>query len=198
MNALQLLMPDGSPSNQWFCSTCRHVRSAQDIAERCCRCSECGEECIAGKDGNYTGLHRTCSAMRDQRILEKRLAEATEVPPPVEGMVYSDEYRGDQEGYFRDVDDFMEMYCDEPEGLRPEFVFCTTSEVPRLRSADRLVSAMAEDLWEDAFDDFAGIAELQVAIDAFNEKNKSLRSFNTDYKRKIRIPWPATEVESPE
>lgn len=201
MNAQNLRMPDGSPSNHWFCSSCRFVSAAQDLAETCCVCRDCGQPCDKEKDGYHSSRqHRACADA--SRLIRRReqMDKATEVTE-YEGMLYSDDYSGGQDGYFRDMEEFVEDYLDHVEWQedeppeRPEFLFCTTEVRPHWIGVDDVLERMADDMYEDAARDVQGLKELESAFEVFYAANAGMKSYQTDYSRKIRIQWPA-EVAS--
>jgi hypothetical protein len=200
MDAKELMLPDGNPSGIWLCSSCRKLSRAQDVTEACCRCSECHEPCPENSD-HYTRLHRHCSDERSRKWNASRFEKATEVTE-CDGMVYSPDFNGIREGYFTDADEFVESYLDHVEWQevelpdRPEFLFCTTPHEMRRIDIGDVLERMTSDINEDDDPKFDGTKELQAALDAFYQANDWYKAFDTDYTRKIRIPWPAPVVNA--
>lgn len=91
-----------------------------------------------------------------------------------------DRYWADWGYMFDDLHEFDAM---------PEFVFATERiDVPYLDASD-ITCSIVEKVGADGDDiDFAGLEELQQALDAFREANRTLHWWIADHKRKIRVP----------
>lgn len=195
MNATELFLSSGKTAGIWFCGKCRIVQKTQEDAERHCSCFTCGKH----QDWS-AGRIRTecdeCSGKRRAKLRQERIENAVEVPS-YDGPLYLDR-GGYEDDYFQDMDDLLErLYCegedDETREL-PEWAFCCTTK-PVSLDASRVIEWATDDHFDDAADHLCGVEELEKAIDAFNEANKEVVSWNVDYKRKVRIPREESEVQ---
>lgn len=183
MNAQRLYLQDGTPTQVWFCGTCHVVVPTQSLAEKCCQPCACGKTAIGG-----TKRRRECSAENFRRIAAERDAKRLALAETVEdrnGPVFWEGTGND--GFHESTDDLLEWL--EDNGVpRPEYVFAVkVAPFPGL-DLDRLLEMMAEELYEDAIEQFCGVPALSQAIDTFNEDNDHLGVITPDYTRKVRLP----------
>jgi hypothetical protein len=115
------------------------------------------------------------------------MAAAEEVTSGYDGWVYSDELQGYHDGYYRDIGEFLDYAFDQDEINVPEFVYCCYETMHRI-DLGHVLENLCEEGWEDMSDSL-NTGGLDKAIDEFHELNKdTLRSYQPDYKRKIRVP----------
>lgn len=189
MNTKHLVFSDSTDSGLWSCGKCGKLyrgNSAEEFAERCCRCSECGGE--IGK-GDYTTIHAACSIERSSRINAKRLESAQEMQD-YDGWVYVDRL-GRQHGFFPSVDELIE-YCHENKIDIPEFAFCCEENqffIDWERAIENAESQIGLDFCEDYEPEYdrESVKAFAVACAAFNEANKHIKTYDPDFKRKVRI-----------
>lgn len=196
MNAFELLMPDGTPSKVFACGKCRSVSNTHSAAERCCnwKCNECGKDTPRG----LTRCHDCSLLAYRQKMLEK--LDAAEEVTAWDSWVYTEDFTGDNDGWFESLEHFVE-YVEEldAEDRRelPDFVFCSVAQIRKIDLGEAIERA-CEDGYEDmGSGGFRLEKETQEAIDRFNQANeKALTVFEVDYKRKVRVDWPDSLVAS--
>ena len=189
MNAYYLHKPDGTPTEVSVCGVCGKLagHGKFDISEKCCSCWECGKP--LEKDAqHYDHYHQECDRARRAQIDMQRLEKA-ELVDGYDGPVYFEGGHGSfGDGYFADVDEFVEWLDDQDDQDRPEFVHCCESSPVAQLNLDSILESACEESFEDAEDHLNGREELQKAVDVFNEANKALLTWDWDMKRKVRVP----------
>jgi hypothetical protein len=205
MEPIELLMPDGEPSKVLMCSNCRIVRRTRAYAEACCLpipCRYCGEptEKVWRSDGDETqAYHRGCWD-RHWVAKDREKMAAAEVVESWDGWVHSPAVRGHNDGFFESLADLQEYLDDEDddgETSRPEFAYlCEPEPFPGI-SAEDICEGVAEDMFEDAEDQFSGTEELEAACEAFNAANAHVVTYRPDYRRVVRVPARPAEAPSP-
>jgi hypothetical protein len=185
MNAYKLFKQDGTPTNVWMCEACDRGWVAVDgrgIAERCCRCDVCGEP--LDKKTDYSHRHRECQTLRDKQLYDTRIETAVKLDS-WDGPVFNDhDGNGDERDYYASLGDMVEAIEDE-DGIMPEYVFVCDA-VPAVQLCIIDILERFVDLDEDRNCDLTGEPELEAALDAFNESNKSIVTWNPDYTRVVR------------
>lgn len=208
MNATELFHQDGKSTGIFYCAKCRNVARTQAEAEKCCAptfCADCGKETERRSCDRCNNCYPAYRQKEDAKRRAKHLAGAALVKDYA-GAVFWDgtpgdvarasSYfsSGDNDGFFIDMDDLLNAIeeADEPVD-RPEFVFCCTERPFHLNLSSAIESA-CDDMHEGAMDDIDGVEELQVAVDAFNERNKGVVSYGPDFSRKVRVPMVGREA----
>ena len=185
MAAIELYKQDGSASGVFFCESCRIVYANIDDAEWCH-----GERlCACGKKITQGYRIKTCSDCESKVWKEKEhqkeaaLFEAAKKIPASEysgGMVY-----GHDDHYYESVEEAIDQYL---EGQEPEYVWACKDTGVVKASTESLCENMLENMWEDAdVSDLNGVDELEAAVTAFNEANKSISVWHPDYSTAILV-----------
>lgn len=174
-----------------ICGQCGRIYTDLEQAEKCCLCVLCKEPVKPG-EGTY---HSECWH-KEQDAKNAAQLEVAEKLMVWDGWVFLED-QGGNNGYFESLKALVEHLDDcypdpedeEAEGLkRPEYVFvCTKVSFPGLHVGP-LVETLADEMYEDAESDIEGIQELKQALLTFNEVNKDLISWETDYTRAVRVP----------
>jgi len=169
MEPKQLYLENGKPISPHLCGNCNRVWESRHSAERCCKCSYCGETC----DWRVSVSHTECAskAMRDAE--DKRLADAKLMPD------YQGPFMFDEREVYRDIDELLDSI--DPEDL-PEFGFCVRYEAPRL-DAERIIQAVAEDMHEEW--ESEGDGDFYLAVESWNEANRE----NGSYCETTKLKW---------
>ena len=178
-------LPDGGyvATGVFYCSECRVVHATEKQAQRChgealCACGEKIED-------RYGDLCPKCrmkewaakDAVREAEHFEKatKIAEA--------------EYKGEMvyldDKYFSEVEDAIDDYLP---GQEPEYVWACKDQGVPLANAESIYENLLENMWEDAdVSDLNGVDELEAAVKAFNEANRSISVFVPDYSTAILV-----------
>lgn len=159
-------------------------------------CKHCGAD-IPGRQRTWCNCE-AAQQERDDAQQEKRNKEyqqATRIEPDSEeargmGMLWYDcSYN---EGFFRDMDEFLEWWEDEhdKDDPRPEYVWATDEFKPHL-DAESLISNMCEDLHEDAIDAISDESKEELAsfLESWCEKQSDATSYVKSSTVLVRIPW---------
>lgn len=191
MNATPLFLADGRPAKIFFCGICRNVHRTEAQADECCapyKCIYCGTE-IARE------THRTacpaCIAAKDREKEAARFAAAEKVET-WDGWIYS-EGHGNNEGFFRDLDELREWIedeCDDGAPEMPEYVWTCDAinfAFVHLDQFTEYIESNSEAYDDFDVDDLQGLDDLQKALDAFNEANKSVVSYRPNRKRALLL-----------
>jgi hypothetical protein len=181
--ALELYKKDGTPTGVFYCSECQIVFHSENEAQRCHgeRICPCGTK-VEDRYGNL------CSACRTKEWREKDAAKERERFDKAQKITEA-EYTGDMvfldDKYFPDVAYAIDDYL---EGQEPEYVWaCKDIGVPRA-SSEGIIENLLDNMWEDAdSSDLNGLAELDSAIDAFNEANEGIHVYVPDYSTAILV-----------
>lgn len=188
MNAVFLRLPNGSETDISICTSCgapARGRTNMDISQRCCTCWECGGPLTAEERKHPGHYHAACDRLRRGTIKLARMEKATLVEN-YDGPVYCEGVPGGSygDGYFSDVDELED--CLE-EGCGVEFAYCCTSSRVVAINLDTILENATEDAFEDAIDHIKGRGTLEAAVEAFNEANADVLSWNVDYSRKVKV-----------
>lgn len=197
MNAYYLHKPDGTQTDFSACGVCGKLARGVtnfDISERCCTCYDCGLP-LNEHERQYanTKLYHVACDDKRRRLNEQKRMDNAALVADYDGPVFLDGvgHGSYGDGFFADVDELAEhLDFGDSEGDRPQFAFCCTSRGLCFH-LDNILESATEDMHEDARDDLEGVEALQTAVDAFIEANKSLLTWDVDYKRKVAIPEPA-------
>ena len=187
MEAFELHKEGGLPTGIFACGKCRIVfggiywPNPQQAAEDCCKpklCPDCGQEI---PKHSYC---RPCQVIKEAQKLQAQF-EAAEKLTVWDGVTYSPHF----DMFFEpgELEDWLDDFDDEEEGERPTWVFtCREKAPPKLLASD-LVETLAEEMFEDAGDHFAGVEELQKALDIFWEVNKDVVTYIPNYNQVLLL-----------
>ena len=187
MNAFELFLGDGRPANIWACGKCRIVKRTQAEADKCCApwsCKDCGCEVK-----QYRTKCEACESKERSLVWQKRF-DAAELLESYEGWIWTPAHDGYQDGYFPDMEEFLDhAECRDEEGAKlPEFVFACKSKKLKL-DISRSLEDIGEDGWEEMLEHTNGDEELFKAVERWNELNADLLTvWESDYKRKVAVP----------
>ena len=185
MTAVELFHKDGHSANVWYCGKCRIVAKTQEGAEKCCaeRLCSCGKPLRRYSLKCNECDHRDFKAKCD-REEEERFDKATKV--------LAKDWDGEQcyyeDHYFETVDEFMEWAEDNfiNESHYPDYIWNAENQGVRKADIEDIITNCVDSLWEDADEsDLNGVDELQAAVDAFNEANKSVKCYMVDFSTAI-------------
>jgi hypothetical protein len=184
MNAYFLHKPDGTKTDLSACGVCGKLARGVtnfDISEKCCTCYDCGKPLGEERYVSNIIYCRNCDSKRRAKVEADRLEKAT-VLENYDGPVFWDGGHGSYgEGYYENADELSED--DDFEG---EYAYACTSRCLIL-DLDNVLENLCEEMHEDAIDDLNGVEQLQAAVNVFNEANKSVLTYDVDYKHKVRI-----------
>lgn len=101
---------------------------------------------------------------------------------------YSEAYPHN-EGFFTDIEEFIEWWNEEsePGEPRPEYVWGTTCTKLAIDATDVIESA-CENLHEDAASDL-DVDGLQAILDEWCANQANTETYSADTKYAVRIPW---------
>lgn len=106
------------------------------------------------------------------------------------GMYYSEKYPYN-EGYFSEIEDFIEYWNDvhEPDEITPKYLWGTSEEKLNIDAYD-IVGSACEDLYEDAID-YIGSEEIDNLQNTLNDwcSRQDIIAYFQDTKYAIEIPW---------
>jgi hypothetical protein len=183
MNAKQIQIVGGEPLDAWRCGTCGMIyRSDIEIAERCCKCTDCGCEIDPKKTGARSTLCDKCWRPHYAKLDANRLDRAEDIVG-YDGPVIV----GDQ--YYPSVQEYSD-YCGDDE--LPEFVHTCDIEHYVL-DADDILTNLHENAGLEDQQDLDGVKEFEAAVAAFNDANKDTVYWTEDSKHKVRVPKPTNE-----
>jgi hypothetical protein len=175
-----------APCGIYFCSQCRIVHLDKESAEWCH-----GERlCVCGKkiESMYYRSTRKCDECehkdfteRERRAEAKRFESATKITEA--------EYKGEHvyldDEYYDSVEDAIDEYL---VGQEPEYVWACADHGIRTVDVEDVLTDILENMWEDAdYTDLYGVDELEAALKAFNEANKSIQLWEPDYTTAILV-----------
>lgn len=191
MNAYYLHRPDGTKTETSACGNCGQIagKGNFDISQKCCTCYECGAPLTADEKKSRSLYHEGCDRMRRAVIDMKRLEKA-ELVAGYDGPVYCEGVSGGSygDGYFSDVHELAENIAHHDEAPDVKFAYCCESSPVAQLNADSILENATEGSFEDAMDSLVGVDQFRAAVDAFNEANKNVLSWDWDMKRKVAVP----------
>lgn len=172
MDPQPLFLENGTRIKAHVCGKCNRLWLAEHDAERCCRCSWCGE--YYGWNGTYT-VHEECSRKRCAEAEAKALEAAVLVPD------YAGPFLLNRRVY-QDIAELLDAI--ELEDI-PDFGYCTTYESPRLDDMGSLMESVSSEMHDD-WEPIQGEAEAQLAaaIEAWNTANENNGTYWEDRTRK--------------
>jgi hypothetical protein len=185
MSAIELFKADGKSAEVFYCSQCRIVHRTQEEAEFCH-----GERiCACGK--KIESIHSRqikcsdCDGLEWKEKERKREAERFEAAIKIKAADYSGEHVYCGDSYYDSVDEAIDQFL---EGQEPDYIWaCQDKSLPTVDLED-ITCNLIDNMWEDAdTSDLNGIDELEAALTAFNEANKSIRMWEPDYSTAILI-----------
>lgn len=177
MNPQELFKSDGKSAGVWFCDKCKLTHGQLILADQCCdpKCQTCGTPCKP-----YYTLCDDCLKTSRNIKESERFKEAEKIPEHqhTSGVFYGDEYH-------ESVADFRESH-DEEEIESIHYLWAATPEAFVYIDAERLLESVAEDGYDGfSTDDLNGVAQLLASIEVFNEANKGIVAYSTDYTRAV-------------
>jgi len=184
MNEQKLFTESGKFAGLYFCKMCKRTSADRETVYQCCVCQFCKKP--YDRKTEYTGGHARCwGKHRHQNNLEK--LENAELVEDFDGPIYFIEGYG-QDGYvFSDVEEVLAEEVESPDDW-PEFAHCTI-EVPFPETdIEDIIESYTSESYEDSGANAAVPQSLVDGIKEFNALNKHLKSFDVDYKRKVRLP----------
>lgn len=191
MNSVELFHKDGKPAGVFYCGECRIVHRTQEHAEQCCapyKCERCGE-IVQEK---YWTICTACRKRKEEERERERFENAEKVKADdYDGVLYVEGMSGDYgDGYFSGLETLLD-YCGDEDSDPPEYAWvCKPCHFASL-DIDRVLSYIGDggDAYEDFdYDDLVGVKDLEKAIDAFNEANKGIVSYQPDYTKAVLLP----------
>ncbi len=213
MNATELFHQDGRTAGIFFCGECRNVARTEADANQCCapyKCTVCGTD-VDRK--TYRTVCPPCGKAK-REAAEKARFDAAEKLTEWDGWIMA-EGIGYRDGFFQSVDELREYIegetPDEEEMAKlteeekediikmPAYVWtCDPSYFCKL-SIEDVTEQLTEncDAYEDfSVDDMSGVEELEKAIDAFNEANAGVVSYQPNMKRALVLSESNERVEA--
>jgi hypothetical protein len=192
MGAVELYKQDGSTAGIFYCSQCRIVYRTKEDAEWCHGDKLCG--CGKKIESIYSRQSkcRDCDSLELKEKERKREAERFEAAIKIKAADYSGEHVYCGDSYYDSVEDAIDQFL---EGQEPDYIWaCKDNSLPTVDLED-VTCNLLDNMWEDAdTSDLNGIDELEAALTAFNEANKSVLVWGPDYSTAIlvnRIAAPA-------
>lgn len=175
MKAQELFFDNGRSANVWYCSECRIVAKDKEVAENCCKRSNC----------KYCGkIVERLHWLAHQECIEKDKITKAEKLDTWDGWVFY------EDKYYTTADELIEELEDSGESV-PEYIFiCKTIPFPKIR-IDDLLEKIGENSYDDVIDRLIGVDVLSDAINIFNEDNNDLVSYLPDETKMVRIGAPA-------
>ena len=186
MDAGELLMPDHNPSGVYFCGKCRMTTANHAYAVRCCneRCERCGSA-----KHKYRAMCDACCAKAERDREAARFDKAKRLTPA--------EYDGpffvpNSDRFFADLEAFEEHYHDEPEEVKPRYLWCGSPVRMTPDFEGNLRDRMHGNFHEDADDSIPKAAwdELNAFEKKWWEGNKP-ESWDIDYSRCVVLDLEA-------
>lgn len=182
--AIELFKEGGVPAGVFYCSECRAVFGSREQATNCH-----GERlCVCGNkiEVRYHSECSSCWSKKSRDEEAKREAERFEKANKIPAAEYTGEMVYDNDKFYTEIEDAIDPYLP---GQEPEYVWaCTDVGVPRA-TTESLYENLIENMWEDAdVSDLNGVEELEAAMTAFNEANKGIHVYQTDYTTAILVP----------
>lgn len=179
--AIELYKKDGTAAGIFYCSECRIVHKTEAEATNC----HGKRLCACGKAIEHK-YQSDCTECRSKQWREQEAIKERERFDAAVKINVSD-YKGDMvnigDKFYEEIEDAIDQFLP---GQEPEYVWaCKNVGVP-LADSDSIVENCLEGMWEDAdARDLNGLAELDAALAAFNEANRSIRVFQPDYTTAI-------------
>lgn len=183
MNAQQLHLPDGTPSDFWLCGNCKSAwghKQAKERAESCCLCSGC--KCPLSAYGYQCDA---CEA-KNRAEYDRRVFEKAQKLTPAEYKRWVVTRDGT---YYESVDALLDAV--DPDKV-PHYVFACVAQRFAEIDADSIFTGLDEDAYEDFDDSYEGEDEFRAACDAFNAANAHHVCQHEDQTRVV-ILRPETE-----
>lgn len=175
---------DTVPCGIFYCSECRSVYKTEAEACKCHgeRLCECGEKI----EQHYRSK---CNACDSKEWHQKSAAAEFARYEKATKITYA-EYKGsmiyDADKYYEDLESALDGYDD---GQEPEYVWACKNIGVTKATTESLYENMLENMGEDAdVYDLNGVDELEAAVTAFNEANKSISVWEPDYSTAILVP----------
>ena len=157
-------------------------------------CRHCGKSLkrstFCGCDGVKAELANEKRARESESFAKAIKIEADSPEAQEIGVFYSESYSSN-EGYFSDIEAFMEAWNDENElgSLRPEYVWGTAKTSISIDAED-VVEAACSDLHEEAAEDL-DVKGLQGVLDKWCAEQAGTVTYQQDTTYAVRVPWEA-------
>jgi hypothetical protein len=183
MSAIELFKADGKAAGVFYCSDGRAVFPSKEQAELCHgeRLCGCGKKIGTG----YKAKCDECDSLEWRTKESSKERERFEVATKIKASEYAGDHVYCGDSYYDSVDDAIDVIL---EGQEPEYIWaCQDKSLPTVDLED-VTFNLLDNMWEDAdTSDLNGIDELEAALTAFNEANKSVRMWEPDYSTAILI-----------
>ena len=166
------------PCGIFYCSKCRSVHGSQKEANECCvpRLCACGKQLE-----RYQTICDQCQEAKEVKCEQDRFNAAKKV--------HESEYTGSRifynDKFYSDVESLLEQL--EDDGVEPPSYAwaCENVGIPKASLSD-VTDRVVENMWEGASEsDLNGLDELEAAINAFNDANKSVSMWEVDYSTAV-------------
>lgn len=178
-------LEDGNmaPTGIFYCSECRVVHPTEKQAQRCHGEALCA--CGGKIEDRYGDLCSNCR-MKERRSKDAaREAERFEKATKITESEYKGEMVYVDDRYSDCIEDAIDNYLP---GQEPEYVWACKDQAVPFANAESIYENLLDNMWEDAsVDDLNGIDELEAAVKAFNEANRSISVFVPDYSTAILV-----------
>jgi hypothetical protein len=161
------------------CSSCNRIYVDKEMASKCCICQVCGK---ISKNGLSDCVD--CQHDKNNNRIKFLLDSAKE--QDYDGMLTDG--KGD---YWTSMDDYLEDLEDNPEYVREEWLFCCKPIVFHLdvhRMVENADNELSGGIDDNDLPDINGLEELEKAVNEFNDKNKHRIMYETDWKKKVKVP----------
>lgn len=182
MNTIELFDKDGRPAAAWMCGNCGLPWLDKDFADSCCTCGYCHEP-LSPK----ANCHMACYEKAQREADEKRIVGAQKLPTWAGWVFHGEEFAESTKALAEKI----EAKLESGELLLkdwPQWAFVCVPRHPDRVGTDVVVESIKDDMYEDFEFDLDGIAELREALEAFNDANEHLVTYEPDFTRVVAIP----------
>lgn len=178
-------LPDGgyTATGVFYCSVCRavfpnHEQAAICHGDRLCACGKKIER-------PFYSLCNDCEWEKQKKDASARERERFEKATKITEADYKGEMVFLDDKYFDEVESAIDGYLP---GQEPEYVWACKNQGVPLANAESIYENLLEHMWEEAeVSDLNGVGELEAAVKAFNEANRSIQVFVPDYSTAILV-----------
>jgi hypothetical protein len=184
MAAIELFKQDGAAAGIFYCSECKIVSRTQEEAEWCH-----GEKlCACGKkitQGYFQRKCGDCDGIEWKEKQRQKESERFEAATKIKASEYSGEHVMCGDEFYESVEEAIDQFL---EGQEPEYVWACRDHGLPIVDVEDVISNLLDNMWDDAdTSDLYGLNELEAALKAFNEANKSIRIWEPDYSTAVLV-----------